>query len=181
VKLYRFRRFRAAVLNSFLFVLLIITISWELRLIPLSTDWDFRNRTKALTGMEFWSSSEYRFEDIGIRGEGYTFEIYRLSDEVAAYFINPEEGFFSNYPDSRFETTRWEKTPIEDTVLINYVTPIYSSWSKSDQSQVARNQELVRKIAKENGSYFAVRRSGGTDLYLISPARKVFIYINHNM
>ena len=49
-KFYRQKRTKIAVINSVIFGLLTLVIGWELRVIPLSADWDFRNKTKDLTG-----------------------------------------------------------------------------------------------------------------------------------
>lgn len=154
---------------------------WELRIIPLSANWDFRNKTKDLTGKQFWSWNDFRYDEIGIRGEGFTFEIYKLNEKVAEYFTKPEKDFFEQFPAEKFETTKWKETPILDTGLINFVTPIYGNWSKSLQKEIEEKQLIVRQVANNNGSYYAVRQSHGTDLYLISPKRKIIIYINHNM
>ena len=180
-KFYKQKRTKIAVINSIVFGLLTLTICWELRIIPLSADWDFRNKTKDLTGKQFWSWSDYRYDEIGVRGEGFTFEIYKLNDETAKYFINPDKDFFEKFPSEIFETTKWKETPMQDTVLLDFVTPIYGNWSKSLQEEIKEKQGIVRQVAKDKGSYYSVRQSHGTDLYLISPTRKIIIYINHNM
>jgi hypothetical protein len=180
-KFYRQKRTKTAAVNSIIFGLLVLIICWELRIIPLSENWDFSNKTKELTGKQFWSWNDYRYEDVGIRGEGFTFEIYKLNDEVANYFANPDKEFFEGFPSKTFETTKWKETPIIDTQLVNFVTPVYGNWSKSLQKEILEKQLIVKQIAKEKGSFYAFRQAGGTDLYLISPKRKVLIYINHNM
>jgi len=180
-KFYRQKRTKIATINSVIFGLLILVISWELRIIPLSADWDFRNMTEDLTGKQFWSWNDYRYEEIGVRGEGFTFEIYKLNDDIAKYFTNPDKDFFENFPIKKFETTKWKETPILDTEFIDYITPIYGNWSKSLQKEIGEKQLIVRQVASDKGSYYAIRQSHGTDLYLISPKRKIIIYINHNM
>jgi hypothetical protein len=180
-KFYRQQRTKIAIINSIVFGLLTLVVCWELRIIPLSADLDFRNQTKGLTGKQFWCRNDYRYDEIGIRGEGFTFEIYKMNDETAKYFINPDKDFFENFPREKFETTKWKETPILDTDLVNFVTPIYGNWSLSLQKEIEEKQMLVRQVAKDKGSYYAVRQSHGTDLYLISPKRKIIIYINHNM
>ncbi len=147
----------------------------------MSADWDFRNKTKDLTGKQFWSWNDYRYDEMGVRGEGFTFEIYKLNDETAKYFINPDKDFFEQFPSDKFETTKWKETPILDTLLLDFVTPLYGTWSQSLQKKITEKQMIVRQVAKDGGSYYAVRESHGTDLYLISPKRKIIIYINHNM
>jgi len=180
-KFYKQKRTKIAVINSVIFGLLTLVVYWELRIIPLSADWDFRNKTKELTGKQFWSWNNYRYDEFGIRGEGFTFEIYNLNDEVANYFTEPDKDFFEHFPIEKFETTKWKKTPILDTELVDFVTPIYGNWSKSLQKEIEEKQLIVRQVAKEKDSYYAVRQSHGTDLFLISPKRKIIVYINHNM
>ena len=181
VKFYRQKRINIAVINSIIFGLLTVVICWELRIIPLSADWDFRNKTKDLTGKQFWAWNNYRYDEIGIRGEGFTFEIYKLNDEIANYFANPDKDFFEHFPSKIFETTKWKETPILDTELVNFVTPMYGNWSQSLQKEISEKQKIVRQVAEDEGSYYAVRQSHGTDLYLVSPRRKIIIYINHKM
>jgi hypothetical protein len=140
-----------------------------------------RNKTKELTGKQFGSWNEYRYDEVGIRREGFTFEIYKLDDEVANYFAHPDKEFFEDFPSKIFETRKWKETPFVDTQLISFVTPIYGNRSQSLQKEILEKQLIVKQVAKDKGSYYAVRQSHGTDLYLISPKRKILIYINHNM
>ena len=160
---------------------LTLFVLWELRIIPLSVDLDFRNQTKELTGKQFWCWNDYRYEEGGVRGEGFTFEIYKLNDEMVKYFEHPDKDFFERFPSQKFEATKWKETPILDTNLVNYITPIYGNWSRSLQKEIKEKQKIVKQISREKGSYYAVRRSHGTDLYLISPKMGIIVYINHNM
>ena len=180
-KFYRQKRTKIAIIHSVILGLVILVVCWELRIIPLSADWDFRNKTKDLTGKQFWSWNDYRYEEIGVRGEGFTFEIYKLNDDMAKYFTNPDKDFFEHFPSKEFQTTKWNETPILDTELLSFVTPMYGNWSKSLRKEIEEKQLIVRQVANDKGSYYAVRQSYGTDLYLISPKRKIIIYINHNM
>jgi hypothetical protein len=100
---------------------------------------------------------------------------------MTKYFANPNKEFYQSFPSEKFETTKWRETPILDTEFVNYVTPIYGNWSRSLQKEIEEKQRIVKEVVKDKGSYYAVRQSHGTDLYLISPKRKIIIYINHNM
>jgi hypothetical protein len=181
IKLFTQKRTKLATINSIVFGLLVFLTLWELRIIPLSKNLDFRNQTKELTGKQFWCWNYYRYEEGGIRGEGYTLDIYKLNNEMALYFNKPDKDFFNSFPNKKFETSNWEKTPILDTGIVNYVTPTDANWSESLEKEIKEKQKIVKDIAKEKGSYFAIRKNNGTDLYLISPKRKMIIYINHNM
>jgi hypothetical protein len=180
-KLFQQRKTRIAIVNTSVLAILAFTICWELRLIPLAVDLDFRNQTQELTGKRFWCWNNYRYDEIGIRGEGFTFEIYELNNEMASYFTKPDKDFFLFYPTNRFEATKWRKTPVVETDIIDFVTPIYGTWSQGLQSEIQERQKLVKEISKEGGSYYSIRTTHGTDLYLISPKKRVIIYINHNM
>jgi hypothetical protein len=180
-KFYRQKRTKIATINILILASLTLFVLWELRIIPLSADLDFRNQTKELTGKQFWCWNDYRYEEGGVRGEGFTFEIYKLNDEMVKYFEHPDKDFFERFPTQKLEATKWKETPILDTDLVNYVTPIYGNWSRSLQKDIEGKQKIVRQISTEKGSYYAVRRSHGTDLYLISPKHKIIVHINHNM
>lgn len=180
-KYYQEKKTKKAIYHTIISGLICLIICWELRLIPLAHNVDFRNQTEELTGKTFWCWNDYRYNEIGIRGEGFTFEIYKLNDEMANYFTNPDKGFFEYYPNKKFETGKWQETPIIDTEFLNYITPIYGNWSKRLKKEIEEKQMIVKQISNERGSYFAIRETHGTDLYLISPKKKLIIYINHNM
>ncbi len=192
IKFYKQNRTKIATINATILGLLIVIVCWELRIISLSADVDFKNQTRDLTGKKFWCWNEYRYIDDGIggyikydnsgkEGEGFTFEIYKLNDEIAKYFINPDKDFFEHFPSRKFETTTWKKTPVLDTDFVNYVTPVYGNWSQSLQREIETKQKIVKEIARNKGSYYAIRHINGNDLYLISPKQKLIIYISHNM
>lgn len=180
-KFYKQKKAKTALLNAIALGVLTLFICWELRLIPLASDLDFRNQTEALTGKKFWCWNDYRHDEFGIRGEGFTFEIYQLNDEMAKYFTNPDKVFFEQFPSEKFQTTKWKETPVLDTELVEFVTPIYGNWSQRLKKEIAEKQKIVKQIMNDKGSYYAVRHTNSTDLYLISPKRKVIVYINHNM
>jgi hypothetical protein len=180
-KLYRQKRIKIALINSAILCILTLVICWELRLIPLAIDLDFRNQTQELTGKEFWCWNDYRYDEIGVRGEGFTFEIYKLDDKIANYFRRPDKVFFESFPANKFETTKWKKTPIVEMEIVDFVTPKYGNWSEKLKNEIIEKQNLVKQISREQGSYYAFRNSHGTDLYLISPKKKIIIFINHNM
>jgi hypothetical protein len=181
VKFYQQRRTKLANINLTILGVLILIISWELRLIPLAPNYDFRNQTKDLTGKQFWCWNDYRYDELGLKSEGFTFEIYNLNEQMADYFSKPNKDFFENYPDKKLEITHWKETPITDTEFVNFMTPTYSGWSISLEYEITLKQKFIRKIASEKGSFYAIRQNHGNDLYIISPKNKKIIYINHNM
>jgi energy-coupling factor transporter transmembrane protein EcfT len=169
---------RAFTLNLTLFLFLLLFIMWELRILPFSLTNDFKNKTEQLTGKKFWSWNNYRFDELGIRGEGYTLEIYDLSSEIANYFKNPGEDFFQKFPLGQIASVKWQKTPVkqEDQEVLMFVTPTYAGWDK----EIIDKQSFIREIANKPGSYYSFKK-GSTDFYLISPEKKIILWINHNM
>ena len=182
IQFYKTKQSKKATIHLFIFIILFIFLSWELRIIPISQDNDFKNKTKNLTGKKFWSWNIYRFDDFGFR-DGFTIETYKLNEENVAYFKNPNPYFFTKYPNEKIGNTKWKKTPlkIEDTESYKFVTPIYGNWSKKRQLEVQKQYDLINKIINEKGSYYSIQESNQTDFYLISPKYKVIIWINHDM
>jgi len=166
-----------------LILIIIAFVCWELRIIPIASDNDFKNKTENLTGKKFWSWNIYQFDDFGIRGEGFTLESYRLSNKMTEYFKNPDEDFFQNYPNKNIGNAKWKKTPIsiEDTKSLKFVTPIYGSWSEKRQNEVREIYHQINEIIYEPDSYYCFIENNQTDFYLISPKQKIIIWINHNM
>lgn len=182
-RFFRQRQTKKGFINISILSFLLLLFCWEMRIIPLSITNDFKNRTEQLTGEKFWSWNEYRYEEISIRGEGYTFEIYNLSPEMAEYFKNPTKDFFENYPADIFETSKWKKTPISESEdeILEFVTPTYGNWNVDLQKEISEQQNLIKRLAKTSGSYYAFKHKSSTDFYLISPKERIIVYINHNM
>lgn len=185
IRMYISGRYKAGLIHTFVLIVLGFGILWELRIIPLSVTNDFKNRTEALTGKQFWSQKEYRLEDISVRGEGYTFEIYRINPEMTRYFENPPKSFFENYPTKNYSLTKWQKTPIQQNEIekLEFLTPVYMNWSKKQRTEIAEKHALVKEIANREGSYYVLDTIIGKDatLYLIAPKERLIIWINHNM
>jgi len=184
IKLFRQKKNKRGFINLSILGVLLLMFCWEMRLIPLSITNDFKNKTEQLTGEKFWSWNEFRYDEISVRGEGYTFEIYNLSPEMAEYFENPPKGFFEKYPlEERFKTSKWKKTPISESEdeILDFVTPTYINWSNDLQEEISERQTLVKRLAKTPGAYYAFKDEKNVDFYLISPKEKLIIYINHHM
>ena len=185
IRLFFRRRYKSAITQSLVLVTLVFGILWELRIIPLAATNDFKNKTLGLTGKQFWSWNNYRHEDISVRGEGYTFEIYDLSPDVANYFENPPNSFFGQYPTDNYSYSKWKRTPIQndESYMLEFVTPLYTNWNEKKKQEIRKKHELVRQVMKESGSFYTFDTIIGKDvtLYLIAPKQKLIVYINHNM
>lgn len=179
-----FRLYKKGGGKSFTIQVLILTalmifVTWKLQIFPLSKNFYFKDRTTELTGQKFWSWEEYDFEEIGVRGEGYTLDIYKFSDETAKYFNNPDEDFFNNFPPKELADIKWKSTPVSENEqkILEFVTPSYSGWKK----EIEEKQYFIRQIASQPGAYYSYDDGGSTNFYIIAPEKRLVILINHNM
>lgn len=170
------RRFK---IHIVIFTLLFVFVTWNLQIFPLSKNFYIKGRTTQLTGKSFWSWKEYSYDEFGVRGEGYTLDIYKFSEETADYFMEPDSSFFSDYPNNNNLGIKWTPTPVKnsDIEILEFATPVYVGW----KGKVVQWQDNIREIATRKGSYYAYKRKGGTDFYIISPEDRLVILINHNM
>lgn len=132
-----------------------------------------------MTGKLFWSWKEFNYDELGVRGEGYTLYIYKFDKETAEYFENPDSAFFRNFPPANYSQIRWTPTPVKsgDMEILDFVTPVYAGW----KGEIVTRQDFIKNIATQQGSYYAYRHSGSTDFFIISPKERLVILINHNM
>ncbi len=166
-------------IQASILTIIIVLVTWQLQLFPFSKNFYIKNRTSELTGKSFWSWEDFDYEEISVRGEGYTLDIYRFNEETADYFKNPDEGFFANFPPDKLADKKWTKTPIKENEkeILEFVTPIYGSW----EGEIIDRQEFIRKTANEPGAYYSYSDGGSTNFYLIAPDKRLVILINHNM
>lgn len=158
--------------------IILIFVAWDSEIIPFSKNVNIRNKTTELTGTKFWSWKEFAFEEIGIRGEGYTLDVYRFNEETSNYFKDPSIEFFNSFPRKEFADIRWTKTPIRDSEkeILQFMTPTYSVWT----GEILSRQEWIRRIAETPGSYYSYKEDGSIDFYIIAPQESLVIMINHN-
>lgn len=180
IRLFRKGRTRRAVIHAIVLLLLVLFVCWEFRLLPLSAEFKFRKQTEALTGKEFWCWNEYLYEEWGMRGEGFTFEIYSFDKEIANYYYAPPPAFFNDFPRADVGVSRWKKTPLPDSAFLSSMMPVYGNWSGRRQKMMESRYKIVRQIAESKGYYYALRRKSGNDLYLLSPEMRLIIWINYN-
>lgn len=158
---------------------MLIFLTWQLQIFPLSKNFYIQNRTTELTGKKFWSWEEFDYEEISVRGEGYTLDIYKFSEETAEYFKNPEKEFFDNLPTKEFADIRWTRTPVKENEqeILEFVTQTYVGW----KGAIVDRQDFIRQIANRPGAYYSYDDGGSTNFYLIAPDKRLVILINHNM
>ncbi len=175
-KYYKAGNKKAFRINLIIFLFLMAFVLWELRIIPLASNYDFQSKTVELTGKKFWSWNNFRYDELGIRGEGYTLEIYNLNPPMVNYFEAPDVEFFQKYPTNKISDMKWKRTPVDssDRSTLEYMTPNYSGWG----NEIVAKQEYIRSLANEPGSYYCYYGNG---FYLISHKEKIILWVNHNM
>jgi hypothetical protein len=178
-KLYKVGKRKSFTIQICILITLIVLVTWEFQIFPLSENFYIKEQTTKLTGKSFWSWKEFSYDELGIRGEGYTLYIYKFSQETASYFSNPNSLFFSTFPQKTESDIKWTKTPVkkEDLKILDFVTPIYSSW----KGEIVARQNFIKKIATRKGAYYAYKSGGTTDFFIIAPKDRLVILINHNM
>ena len=167
-----------------IFSALIIFVTWDLKIFPFSKNFYVKQLSEQITGKQFWSWKEFEFEEISVRGEGYSVFAYKFNKEMANYFLDPDDDFFEKYPQKpeyrkNWESIKWEKTPIrkDEVELLDIATPTYYGWSQSKLDKM----DLVEEMAKQNGNYYAYNTNGSDiDFYMINPENRLIIMINHN-
>ena len=181
VKLYRKGKAKRKLfyVQAILLSTILIAISWQLHTFPLSRNFYINEQAAKITGKSFWSWKEFSYDDgVDFRGEGYTLDIYKFNNDMAAYFVNPSDEFFKDFPPQKLSSIRWTKTPIkeEEQSILEFVTPVYGGW----KGEIVERQDFIREIATKEGAYYAYQRDN-TNFYLIVPKKRLFIMIYHNM
>lgn len=178
-RLYKKGKKKSFAIQVFVMTAILIFLSWELQIFPLSKNFYIQDRTTELTGKKFWSWNEFDYEEISVRGEGYTLDIYKFSEETAENFKNPDKDFFDNFPSKEFTDIKWTRTPVKenDQEILKFVTPVYGGW----KGEIVDRQDFIREIANQPGSYYSYNNGGSTNFYLIAPDKRLVILINHSM
>ena len=178
-KLYKKGKKKSFAIQALVLTTIIVFVTWQLQLFPFSKNVYIKNRTSELTGQSFWSWEEFDYEEISVRGEGYSLDIYKFNEDTADYFKNPDNAFFENFPPDELSDKKWTKTPIKESEkeILEFVTPIYGSW----EGEIVDRQEFIREIANEPGAYYSYSHGGSKNFYLIALDKRLVILINHNM
>ncbi|MBX2827021.1 MAG: hypothetical protein KTR22_02615 [Flavobacteriaceae bacterium] len=147
-----------------------------------------RNFNVELTGFKFNESNLiYEYETKrDFNGDGYSIWIKEIDETTANYFKNPNEAFFTKHPNTTFrsnwESESWKRTPFDkkDQMFFDFA---HSSLDELDFE--------LEDLLEEPGNYYAFEfymhnyslgdlRVGNIDFYIICPARKIMVRINHN-
>jgi len=121
-------------------------------------------------------------------GDGYSIEVYDISEALSRWSSSPPPDFTTSYPvrpsvRSDWIGVRWRQTPISagDQKFMEFALATYA-----DDKDFKEAKELLEKLAKEPGHYFAYfyKMNGeyvaNLDFFLISPSKRVFISLNSN-
>jgi hypothetical protein len=171
--------------EGMIFTLIIGMICWNLGIFPMSRNLYVKEVSEKITGKSFWSEKEFSFDEISVRGEGYSIDVFKFNDEIAEYFKNPGKEFFENYPKEleyrgNWERVKWKKTPVieSEQIYLENATPHYGNWNDKKKEKM----DFVRNLANRNGGMYAFNtKNGDVDFFIISPEEKLIVIINHNM
>jgi len=180
----QFSRGKVFFFEALTFFFLMIALLWNLGIFPLSKNFYVKEVAEQITGKSFWSWEVYSYEDLSVRGEGYSLLIFRFDEPVAAYFKQPGRAFFEHYPKeldyrSHWERAKWKRTPVleSDQKIVNIALTKYSGGRDVEIEKV----DLVRSILDQPNSYYAYNhKNGDVDLFVLAPEEKLIILVNLN-
>ncbi|WP_425077844.1 hypothetical protein [Psychroserpens sp. S379A] len=185
---------RKAYQLSLLLTLLILIPGFYLRILPGSNFFwkpielaKEKNYNVELTGFEFNDGDLiYVYEsERFFNGDGYSIWIYKIDEQTAEYFKNPNEEFFSKHPQTELRShwipEFWKKTPF-DKKEQKFLDFAHSTLDELDFE--------LEDLLNEKGNYYAYEYFihdftksevvANIDFYIICPNRKFIVKINHN-
>jgi len=171
-------------IEAIVYAILVSSITWNIGIFPISKNFYVKQQAEQITGKTFWSWKEFAFEEVSVRGEGYSIYAYKYGKEIAQYFLNPDKSFFNNYPvkpDHRknWESIKWKSTPVQmdEKNILKIATPSYAGWNQSKLDKM----KFIENLANQTGNYYAYNSNGSdVDFYIINPENRLFVMINHN-
>ncbi|TGK82090.1 hypothetical protein EHQ24_12520 [Leptospira noumeaensis] len=174
------------------FIILLISI---LTYFGLFFSFEPKDFTNDLTGLKFNTKEVFAYHsERAWNGDGYSIQIFEISEETAQYFLTPKKDFFNEFPllpeyQNHWTKVNWKKTPIQKNELLYLKFALDGSYNI--EATINRKTEipskLVTSILNESNNYYAYFYNshgdgwvGDIDLFIISPKRKMLIMINHN-
>lgn len=149
---------------------------------------DSKFYTKSLTNNSFILKKPiYKLDSERVfNGDGSSFYIYPLTENVKQYFLSPDSIFFQDYPKkgtrNDWELKTWTRTPLKSDDLDAFY---FASYAEN------RSEYNLKDLLNESGNYYAYKyykhlfsdgeeHTLNVDFYVISPKRKILISINVN-
>lgn len=179
IRLYKKGKKKSFAIQLSILTAILVFLTWEFQIFSLSKNFYIQDKTTELTGKKFWSWEKFDHEEISVRGEGYTLDIYKFSEETAEYLKNLDKDFFDNFSPKEFADIKWTRTPVKENEqeILEFVTPNYGGW----KGEIIDRQDFIRKIANQLGAYYSYDDGGSTNFYFFAPDKRLVILINHNM
>ncbi len=172
-----------------LFLIVFPGFSWEI-LPGSSIYWDLK-QTHEMTGHSFWLGSprwSYHSER-SFTGDGYSIEVFSLSEGTASKFIPPSSDFFSSFPNGStlrpdWDVNRWQETPThrEDKIFIAFALEDY----EQQRPELTKAQQFATRLLSEEGNFYAYLYKypgsyvANVDFMILSPRERVLVIINFN-
>ena len=157
-------------------------------LLPWATLYNDIIWTYRITGRPFsLGNAEHSYHSRReFNGDGYSIDVYLLSEGVAKHFETPPPEFFEKRPErsdvrSHWEAVTWRKTPSrpEDMDYIHFVSIYPGEAGRHDK----KGQDVAASLLSEAGNYYAYFHHGDigdVDLFILSPRRRLFVIVNQN-
>lgn len=121
-------------------------------------------------------------------GDGYSIEVFQISDALTRWVSSPPAEFRTTYPvlpsvRSRWSAVHWRPTSIsaDERKFLEFAL-----MEHADSKDLHAAKKLLERLSNEPGHLFAYfyymhdDRVGNVDFFLISPSERVFISVNHN-
>lgn len=188
---WRKRRWISLSVRSCALAVLVVYPGFSWGILPGSSIyWDLR-QTQELTGRSFLLGKpklSYNGER-AFNGDGYSIEVYEISQSVAVALEHPKSDFFQLFPSQvsirgHWQRVTWQKTPTHPNEAL------YFEFMSIDLGKVGRNpndpEDLAAELLSEEGNYYAynyfmhAEYPGNVDLFILSPKRRLLVIANHN-
>ena len=189
-RLLKHRRWIGSLLLCiFMGVFLFPGLSWGI--VPGSSVYLDLKQTKQLTGKAFLlgSAELSHHSDRAFNGDGYSIDVYLISERAADYLMDPAEEFFQRFPilpnyRSDWKSEPWRKTPSrsQDSKYIHFVSLSTENFGGNSNDP----RDVASRLLAEQGNYYSYfynvpsKYLGDVDLFIISPKERLIVIVNHN-
>lgn len=200
IRRIRWRWYSDLPLPVLILVGLIIVPGLEWGLLPGAGYYNDLRLTHTATGNAFLlGDPKLDYEtDRSFHGDGYSIGVYRLSASTATEFEGPPDELFEDGPGrpwfrKDWQRLEWRRTPVrdEDQPLLRFALrhPLEQNNLEGEGPDDAEARRMLRDLAQKKGAYYGGLYNlhgeskgsvGDLDFFLIHPAERIFIVVNHN-